>query len=90
MSNPEQEGREAFAQKKPKDSCPYNGGKKELEWKLGYAKQEYEEVKEEHQGVLESMGWKSEPYTGLEDIINNLQESIQQYQNDLLGSRNLS
>jgi len=80
---PEEEGRRAFMEKLPKDVCPYDEGKEKIQWKLGYTKQEYDELKEEQAKLLESMGWYSSPYTGLEDIIHNLQSSISQYQNAL-------
>lgn len=83
MSTPEEEGRRAFMEKLPKDACPYDEGKAAIEWKLGYTKQEYEEVKEEQMNLLSSMGWYSSPYTGLENIIRDLQSSINQYQNAL-------
>ena len=87
--NPEEEGRKAFMEKLPKDACPYEG-KAAIEWKLGYTKQEYDELKEEQASVLDSMGWYSSPHTGLENIIRNLQSSINQYKNDLSRSRSLS
>lgn len=89
MSTPEEEGRKAFMDKLPQDACPYENKKLEVEWKMGYAKQELDELREEQSNALESMTSWSSPYTGLEELIQNLQKSINQY-NDLLRSGSLS
>lgn len=82
--NPKEEGRKAFMDKLPEDACSYEKGTKQrIEWKLGYAKQEYDELKEEQMNLLESMGWYSEPHTGLENILSKLQSSIDEYQHAL-------
>lgn len=88
--NPTEEGRKAFMDKLPEDACPYEGGKAEIEWKLGYAKQEYEELKEEQASLLDSISWHSDPYTGLEGLIRKIQSSIEQYQDDLSRIGNFS
>lgn len=88
--NPTEEGRRAFMDKLPENACPHDEGTKaHIEWKLGYMKQEYEELKEEQSSLLESMGWFNEPFTGLEEIMRDLESSINQY-NDQLRTRSIS
>jgi hypothetical protein len=88
MNNLEEEGRLAFMNKEPVNSCPYDGQAEAL-WKRGYYKQEYDELKEEQANILETMGFYDNPFTGLEQYLHNIQSKIKQVNNDLSSSRSV-
>lgn len=89
--NPTEEGRRAFMDKLPENACPYDNEntKAAIEWKLGYYKQEYCELEKEQSSLLDSMNYFSEPWTGLEKTLRDLEQTIRDY-NDQLRSGNLS
>jgi hypothetical protein len=77
---PKAEGERAFMDKLPVNACPYEEGTYAYaQWKLGYYQQEYEELKNEQANILETMGFHSPVFTGLEDIIRNTRHKISKY-----------
>jgi hypothetical protein len=85
--NPTEEGRRAFMEKLPKDACPYEG-KAAIEWKIGYMKQEYQELKQEQHELLNSQSRTEDPHTYLDEFLNRLRKKLDQY-NGLLRKRDL-
>lgn len=75
--DPEEEGRRAFMDKLPLDACPYEEDLYAAsKWKLGYHKQEYDELKLEQLNLLSSYGYLNEPHTQLDEFIHELRQEI--------------
>ena len=76
--NPKEEGRYSFIMGEPEDACSYVYPELRRDWHIGYYKEELNALKQEQERQLYNQDIRyNVPYTGLEQVIENVQERVQ-------------
>lgn len=79
IKNIQEEGRDSFIMGEKEEACKYTDSDKQREWKIGYYKEELDELYEEQDNQLFKLDIRYNiPFTGLEPYIRELENTIEE------------